>query len=549
MPADLLITNARIFTATSGPTAEALAVRGSRIVFVGSAAGAHAWRDPKTRLIDAGGRTLMPGFIDSHFHLLWGSLELCAAQLGEVRTLDDLGQVLLAYADDHPDQEWVHGQGLIYLTPPSISPLPLGMGDPTPLREGVRGLTRHHLDAIIAHRPVAVTAYDGHTVWANTLALKKAGILHGGVVGPGSEIVMGADGRATGELRERGASHYVDDLIPEPTEPEKRALLHRGLKLAASLGITSVHNMDGEMEQLTRYMALEDTGELTLRIYVPYTIRPETPIEALSEAVEMAQANPGEMARGGAVKFFMDGVIESYTALMLDDYTGAPGNKGSALFTAEHFTRMATEADRLGLQIFVHAIGDAAVRRTLDGYESARRTNGKRDSRHRVEHIEVVHPDDLPRFAGLGVIASMQPLHAPLSVSGYDLWPSRVGVERWDRSFAWNLVRNAGAKLVFGSDWPVVSQSPIRGLHAALNRQPWQEGLANHRQTLEQALLAYTRDAAYAEFKEHEKGMLKPGYLADLVLLSEDIFEVPPEEIERVHPEMTMVDGRVVFEK
>ncbi|HNB54681.1 MAG TPA: amidohydrolase, partial [Anaerolineales bacterium] len=378
-------------------------------------------------------------------------------------------------------------------------------------------------------------------------ALQKAGILHGADVPAGSEIVMGADGLATGELRERGAFHYVNDLIPEPTEPEKRALLHQGLRLAAQMGITSVHNMDGDMGQLTRYMALEDTGELTLRVYIPFSVRPETRIEALAEAVEMANANPGGMARGGAVKFFMDGVIESYTALMLDDYEGTPGNKGGALFTAEHFNRMATEADRLGLQIFVHAIGDAAVRRTLDGYEAAQQANGKRDSRHRMEHIEVHHPDDLPRFAELGVIASMQPLHAPLTASGHDIWPARVGVARWDRSFAWNRVREAGARVVFGSDWPVVSQSPFKGMFNALNRAPWQENLSDHCQTLEQTLLSYTRDAAYAEFMEHEKGMLKPGYLADLVLLSEDIFTVPPADIERVHPRMTVVDGRVVF--
>ncbi|GAB4580390.1 MAG: amidohydrolase [Anaerolineales bacterium] len=545
MPADLLFTHAQIFTANPNQLGvrvpnSALAVQGNRIVFVGTDAEAEAWRGPHTRVIPCAGRTLMPGFIDSHFHLFWGALELRAAQLGSVRSLEDLREVLLAYAAAHPAQEWVHGQGLIYLTPtPSpLAPLPAGEGS----------LTRHHLDAILAERPVAVTAYDGHTVWANTRALELAGILHGAEVPEGSEIVMGADGLATGELRERGAFHYVDDLIPEPTEPEKRVLLHKGLRLAAEMGLTSIHNMDGDLEQLTRYMALEDTGELTLRVYVPYTIRPETSVQELTEAVEMAQANPGGMARGGAVKFFMDGVIESFTALMLDDYAGAPGNKGRALFTAEHFTRMATEADRLGLQIFVHAIGDAAVRRTLDGYEAAQRTNGKRDSRHRVEHIEVYHPADLPRFAELGVIASMQPLHAPLSATGHDIWPARVGVERWDRSFAWNRLRAAGARLVFGSDWPVVSQSPFKGLYNALNRLPWREGLADHCQTLEQTLLSYTCDAAYAEFMEHEKGMLKPGYLADLVLLSEDIFAVPPAEIERVHPVMTIVDGRVVFE-
>mgnify|MGYP001424277917 CR=1 FL=1 len=532
MPADFLFTHAHIFTADPEyPHAEALAIQGNRIVFVGNHAQAETWRGDETRVISCEGRTLLPGFIDSHFHLLWGSLELRAAQLEEVRSLDDLRGVLLAYADAHANQEWVHGQGLIYLT----------------VADGA--LTRHQLDAILPNRPVAVTAYDGHTVWANTLALEKAGILRGVDVPPGSQLVMGVDSLATGELREPGATHFVEDLIPEATEPEKRALLHKGLRLAAEMGITSVHNMDGQMEQLTRYMALEDTGELTVRVYVPFTVRPETPAEALTEAVEMAKANPGGMARGGAVKFFMDGVIESFTALMLDDYANAPGNKGSALFTAGHFIKMATEADRLGLQIFVHAIGDAAVRRTLDGYEAARRANGKRDSRHRIEHIEVVHPADLPRFAELGVVASMQPFHAPLTATGHDLWPSRVGADRWNRSFAWKWVREAGARVVFGSDWPVVSQNPMKGIFAALNRTPWQDGLFDHRQTLEQTLLSYTREAAYAEFMEAEKGMLKPGFLADLVLLSEDIFTVPPAEIERVHPLLTMVDGRVVFER
>jgi predicted amidohydrolase YtcJ len=176
----------------------------------------------------------------------------------------------------------------------------------------------------------------------------------------------------------------------------------------------------------------------------------------------MREMNPVGMARGGAAKFFMDGVIESYTALLLDDYEGRPGYRGDANFSAEHFTRMATEADRLGLQIFVHAIGDAAVRRTLDGFEAAQRTNGRRDSRHRVEHSELIHPDDLPRFKELSVIASMQPLHAPLTATGADVWPVRVGASRWDRSFAWRSLRAAGATLAFGSDWPVVSQNPMR---------------------------------------------------------------------------------------
>jgi len=488
-------------------------------------------RGPGTRVVDAGGRTVMPGFIDTHFHLLWGSLELADAQLGGITTLDELAYLLRKYAAENPDKEWLAGQGMPYLT------LPDGAS-----------LDRFRLDAVITDRPVALTTYDGHTVFANTEALRRAGLLHSGEAGPGSEFVILPDGTASGELREPGAFRPVVDLIPEPDEAEKRALLHRGLAESAALGITSVHNMDGSLESLMRFAALEDAGELTLRVYVPYSVKPETVESDLAEAVEMTQLNLGGMARGGAAKFFMDGVIESYTALMLDDYTGAPGNKGSAFYSAEHFNRMATACDALGLQIFTHAIGDAAVRRTLDGYVAAQHTNGARDSRHRVEHLEVVHPDDLPRFRELGVIAAMQPEHAPAVPDGADIWPSRVGPERWDRSFAWRLVRDAGVRLVFGSDWPVVTQNPIHGIHAALNRKPWREGGLDQSQTLEETLASYSRDAAYAEFMESEKGMLKPGYLADLVMLSEDIFACPVEEVGRIRPEMTVVDGRVVFE-
>ncbi len=244
----------------------------------------------------------------------------------------------------------------------------------------------------------------------------------------------------------------------------------------------------------------------------------------------------------------MDGVIESYTALLLDDYADAPGQRGGALFSAEHFARMATEADRLGLQICVHAIGDGAVRRTLDGYEAARRAHGPRDSRHRVEHIELIHPDDLPRFAQLGVIASMQPLHAPPAALDADVWPARVGGSRWQLGFAWQTLRAAGAHLAFGSDWPVVTQNPMLGVHRALNRQQWSPGLPDQRQTLADTLIAYTRDAAYAEFQEHQKGTLRAGRLADMALLSEDIFAAPADQIERVRPVLTMCDGRIVYE-
>ena len=291
----------------------------------------------------------------------------------------------------------------------------------------------------------------------------------------------------------------------------------------------------------------EARGDLTLRVYVPYDIKPETPLAAFEDAATWPTRFNGSHVRAGAVKFFMDGVLESYTALMIDDYAEQPGNKGEALFTAEQFNTMAAEADRLGLQIFVHACGDGAVRRTLDGYAHARQINGVRDSRHRVEHIEVIHPDDIGRFAEMNVIASMQPLHSPLSPQDGDVWVSRPGPKRWPYSFAWETLRQAGARLVYGSDWPVAPMNPMLGIFAGRNRQLWDGIGPDQRQTLENLIAGYTRDAAYAEFMEAEKGMIREGMLADLVLLSDDLFAVPDEALAEVAPVLTICDGRVVF--
>jgi hypothetical protein len=532
--ADILITNARIITSDpANPKAEAVATRGQRIVFVGSTAEAADWRGPNTRLIDGQRCTLMPGFIDSHYHLLLGSLHLNMAQLNGVKNLADLTQTLLEFGQRRLMGDWLAGSGLMYsIMPPAES------------------LTRHHLDAISAEQPILLFAYDGHTAWANTVALRLAGILHGGETGVNSEIVMGADGLATGELREPGAFDDVKALLPKPDEVQQRDLLRQGLAEAATLGVTSIHNMDGDAAQMALYASMLEAGELTLRVYCPYSVTPETPLEALAEeAVPLRQAYRHSMLRGGCVKFFMDGVIESYTGLLVDDYAGRPGNKGEANYSVEHFNRMAIETDRLGLQIFVHAVGDGAVRRTLDAYETIQQVNGRRDSRHRVEHIELLHPADLPRFAELGVIASMQPLHSPLEANDPDPWPSRIGQGRWGCSFPWRALRQAGAHLAFGSDWPVVSQNPMWGLYAALNRKPWRPGLPDQRQTLAETIAGYTRDAAYAEFQESEKGQLRPGMLADMVLLSTDIETIPPEEIGQVQTVLTMCDGRVVYER
>ena len=523
--ADIIISNAKIFTSNPDqPWAEAVAIRGNCILQVGTQLEVEKLRGNNTRMVDGQRATVTSGFIDSHFHLLWGAVWLGTAQLQEVTNLEDLRAVLLAFADANQGDEWVVGRGIKYNV---VS-------------------TRQQLDAIILDRPVYIGAYDGHTSWANTKALEMAGILHTGEAPGNGLIVRGEDGLASGELRER-AMDMVHDLVPVPDDKRKRELFMLAMKRINATGVTSVHNMNGDMDELMFYAAREEAGEMTLRVYTPFWVKPETTESDLQEALAMLKVQ-GEYARGGAVKFFMDGVWESYTALTLAPYADNPVAICDGIYSAEAFTRMAAACDKLGLQIFVHCCGDGAVRRVLDGYETVQKLNGKRVSRHRVEHIEVIHPDDMPRFRQLGVIASMQTSHAPFSLGDGDIWPARVGSQRWPYSFAWRDIKNSGATLICGSDWTVAPFDPMINIHVALNRQKWSPTDPCQNLTLEECLLGYTRDAAYGEFKENEKGQVKEGYLADLVLFSHDLFQLKPEEIMNARAIMTLVDGKVVYE-
>jgi predicted amidohydrolase YtcJ len=328
-------------------------------------------------------------------------------------------------------------------------------------------------------------------------------------------------------------------------------LLRLALAEAASWGITSVHNMDGDAAQLARYAAVAARGDLSLRVYMAYSVRPHTPWAALAEeAAVLAGHYRAGMVRCRSVKYFMDGVIDSFTGFMLEPYALRPDSCGDVLWSAADFNRYAIESDRLGLQIVVHAIGDAAIRRTLDGFAAARAANGPRDNRHRIEHIELLHPADLPRFRELGVVASMQPLHATRPERNYFLyWAEVVGRRRWRDAFPTRELHAAGAPLVFGSDWPIVSMNPFRGLEAAANRQPWAEGLPGQALPLADVLTAYTRTPAWVEFQEEAKGQLRPGMLADLVLLDRDLFRLEGEALATARPVLTVCDGRVVHDR
>lgn len=547
--ATLVVHGGRVLTMDPRrPRAEAVALAGERVLALGDSAAMLALAGPAARAIDAQGATVLPGFVESHLHLFVGGSELAHLQLLGVAGFDALAEAVHAYARAHPDRPVIVGQGCDYAI--------LG-----------RALTRHDLDRILPDRPVCLLAADHHTAWANTVALERAGILKGAKLNTGNEIVMGEDGLATGELREFEAKAPVlmlagearplaglatgRDPDPPPTEADLRAdmvPMERGLAHCARLGLTSLVNMDGNTYTLRVLDALRAGGRLTARVRVPFHMRPDRPVEDLAEASAMAEAWDDDWLRSGFVKLFMDGVIDSGTAVRLDDYPDQPGHRGDPLHDAERFAAIAIEADRRGLQIAVHAIGDGAVRRVLDGYEAARKANGPRDARHRIEHIELIDRADVPRLAALGVTASIQPAHAPGAMD-FPLQPTMnvIGRDRWADAYLCADLKKAGAHLAFASDWPVADVNPLRGIQAALTR-PTYEGARDQRLSLMETLAAYTTGGAYAEHTEDRKGMLREGYFADLVILSGDIEAVAPEEIGAMHVATTVCGGRVVWD-
>ena len=549
MTADLIVTNGDVLTMDpSRPQAEALAMRDGILLAVGTAADIEDLRGPATRVLDAGGGTVLPGFCEAHMHLFLGAFELDHLQLDGIVGEAALARAVHAHAAAQPPGGVVMAQGAAYGI----------LGED-------RRVTRHDLDRLVADRPFALCAEDHHTVWANTAALEAAGLLHGGPMPAGAEIVMGEDGRATGELREHPAFEPImalaggararlglstgRDPMPPATPAERahdKALLRRGLAYCAAHGITSIHNMDGNRYTLDLLSEIEAEGGLTARVRVPFHLKPEMPSDAVEEAVALDRDFRGPRLRSGFVKLFMDGVLESWTAALLEDYADRPGARGDLLFAPERFADLATRIDRAGLQIAVHAVGDRAVRTVLDGYAAARAANGARDARHRVEHIEVVHPADIPRFAQLGVVASMQPLHRPDPArGGMEPIRSMLGPARWPHAYAVETLRAAGARVVFASDWPVSPIDPLASIAAATATTPWAPGLPHQRTQMHGALRHYTVDGAYCGFEEGVAGMLRPGFVADVTVLS------PGEHAGELgtHVTTTIASGDIVHSK
>ena len=541
--ADIVIVNVRAVTMDPASlTSQAIALRGEIILAIGSAMDMAKLTDEQTLTIDGAGGTLLPGFIESHCHLFLGGAEI--GNLDLTKSEQDIFTAVRRYAADTPDRQILVVQGAEY-----------------GLFSGV--VPRDYLDQILPDRALVMMSADHHTVWANTAVLRDCGILYGKITADGSKIVIGADGIATGELREPGTFDAVLDRAgqkravlglvtggepdPAPTPAERdadREMLRRAALHLAAHGITSAVNMDGNLYTLQLLAELLERGALPIRAQVAFHFKPQMELAALDKASAMLRDWQGDWLRSGLVKLFMDGVLDSRTAARLDD---DPQRSAALLFAPDRFAEIAIAADRRGLQIAVHAIGDGAVRATIDGYAAARAANGSRDSRHRIEHIELIDPADVPRLATLGIVASLQPAHVPGAMD-FPLEPVAgiIGQARWADAFR---CATLDAPLAFGSDWPVADASVLRGIQAHLTRAGWGPDCADERVGLAAALDAYTRGGAWASHCGDRRGMLKLGYLADLTLLDGDITTTPYAEIGKLHVVLTICGGRITYRK
>lgn len=524
---NIVLYNGNIHTMDpSHPRATALAIAGNRIAAVGDDAAMRALLGRDGQAVNLEGRTAVPAFTDSHLHFMSWGLSLRQIDLAGVPALEEaLGRVA-ARAEATPAGQWLTGRGWDHS-------LWRGGGFPT----------RHDLDGVAPHHPVWLRRKCGHAGWANSRALALAGVTAATPDPPGGAIEHDAGGEPTGILKDT-AMDLVSSLIQEPTLDEAAEAIQAATAAAHRHGLVNVHTMEGPAA-FRAFQHLHAGGELQMRVLI------QIPEENLEAAVRLGLRSGlgDERLRIGGVKIFADGALGARTAAMLAPYEGYPGDRGIVIADGGALTAMVRQASRAGLAAFVHAIGDRANRDVLDAVEASRRAGEGLHLRHRIEHVQILHPDDVPRLARLGVVASMQPLHATQDMLLADaLWGDRCA-----GAYAWRSVLDSGAVLAFGSDAPVEDLSVIAGIHAAVTRRrpdgsPGPEGwIPQERLSAEEALRAYTVGAAYAGGEEAIKGSLSPGKLADVAVLSRDILAIPPDEILETEVVATLLDGRFVY--
>jgi predicted amidohydrolase YtcJ len=536
--ADTIVVNAKIYTVNAQqPWAEALAIRAGKIVAVGKRKEIEPYRGASTRMIDAKNHLVFPGFVDCHVHFMGGSLGLGQVLLDGANSVAEIQKRVKDYAAAHPRAAWIRGSGWLYTTFGEAA-LP----------------DKKILDEVVPDRPVLLSAYDGHTLWANSKALELAGITRDTPNPLNGVIVHDPNtGEPTGALKEE-AGRFAARVAPEPSREERLSALRDGMREANRVGIVRVHGLGGDAEYLDLYDELRQNGELTVRLYTSVVAQPPDLTPDQIENIERVRRTyHDEWISGGAVKFRFDGVIEAHTAAMLEPYTDDPSQSGFLKWEPAKYIPAVAELDRRGFQVFTHAIGDRATRTALDAYENAAKVNGTKDARHRVEHIEDSSAADIPRFGPLGVIASMQPLHAYPNDNILKVWARNVGPERAQRAWAWRPIADGGGKLAFGSDWPVVTINPWVGVQNLLTRQTTEGNppggwIPQMRIGLKEAIEGYTLGAAFAGHLEKTEGSLEPGKLADLIIVSQDLFHIEPNKIGQTEVLLTIVGGKVVYE-
>lgn len=529
----LAVVNARVWTGVqSRPWADAVAIAGDRIAAVGSSAEVRKLAG-SAQVIDAKGQMLVPGFIDSHVHFIDGGFGLASVQLRDAKTKEEFVARIRDFAKTLPKGAWITN------------------GDWDHTLWGGELPTRQWIDSVTPDNPVFINRLDGHMSLANSLALAAGKVTRDTPTPAGGEIVKDAKGEPTGMLKDNAAGLVASAKAAPPPEVEDRAV-DAAMRYLASNGVTSVHDMGGvnsrgPLSDLAVLRRARDAGRLITRIYEAV---PLADWAILRDTV--ASAGRGDAwLRWGALKGFVDGSLGSHTAAMFDGFTDKPSDKGFFVTPPETLYAWVKAADSAGLHVIVHAIGDRAIHTQLGIFERVAKENGPRDRRFRIEHAQHIGPDDMGRFAELGVIPSMQPYHA----IDDGRWADKIiGTDRASRTYAFKSLLDHNAALAFGSDWFVAPPSPIYGIYAAVTRRTLDEQrpggwYPEQKITVEQALRAYTAGAAFAAFDEKDKGTVEAGKLADLALLDRDLTTIAPETIRDASVTMTIVGGKVVFEK
>ncbi|MDI2126420.1 amidohydrolase [Yinghuangia seranimata] len=543
-PADLVLRNALIHTVDPDlPAAEALAVVGGRIAWLGADADAAAWTGPDTVVLDGEGRRVLPGFVDAHNHVRLGSDAACV-QLAGARTLDEIHARIRAWHTANPDAAWIEAEAFDYSAIP-----------------GGRMPTAADLDPVTGDVPAIVFSYDVHTAWLNTAALRLLGITRDSDVLPFGRVHKDeATGEPTGFVKDfavRGLSRDGHRAlkalgVPWASDDRQYGRLARSLDDAIRFGITTVVEPQNSLDDLALFTRARAEGRLRSRI-VAALFHPRGTTDAdLDEFAAAAKEFDDDRFRVGPLKLYIDDVVEPRTAALLEPYRGCAHHRGDTFYPAEEFAGLLAKLDARGFQCFVHATGDRGIRTVLDAVEHARAENGPRDARHQVVHVECLDPDDVSRFRELGVVACMQPRHCAPEIAGPGQdWAENVGEERWHKAWPMRSLRDAGAVLAFSSDWNVAEMDPMVGIYTALTRKPLAGGEAwmpAETVDVETAVHGYTMGSAYANFLEHERGSLTVGKLADFVVLSRDVMAAAPEDIPGTVCDVVVVGGEIAHQ-